>query len=418
MKIAVLTQVFPAISETFILDQITGFLDRGHEVEIIALEKGSLERMHSNITSYRLVDRTTYLTIPRSRQRKLVEGSKIFARLVRRRPAWLPQIITHLLRFDPAKASRLVFDLGPLLGRPKYDVIHCHFGPIGELGRRLRRIGALEGRLITTFHGYDVGHFLKEQGENAYNDLFREGDLFTYSSNFVGERLMHAGCPPDKSIRFRLGVDLRQFSFSERYVWPGEPIRVITVARLAEKKGLEYSIQAVAEVIKAHPVLRYDIVGGGPLRQHLSHLIHKLKVEDNVKMLGPKSRDELRALYARAHIFLLTSVTSSTGDQEGQGLVLQEAQAVGLPVICTNHNGFPEGILPGQSGFLVPERDVGATAHQLTELIKDPSRWAEIGRNGRRFVECEFDLDKRNSALLEVYKGLIASKPSKSIMVR
>jgi colanic acid/amylovoran biosynthesis glycosyltransferase len=323
------------------------------------------------------------------------------------RATWLVPIIYHLLSFDAAKALRLLFDLGPLTGRPKYDVIHCHFGPGGEIGRRLRKIGALKGRLITTFYGYDITLFLKEHGEQVYYDLFREGDLFMYISDFIGEKLIHAGCPVHKSLRFRLGTDLRQFDFSERHVQPGEIIRLITVARLVEKKGLEYSIKAIAQLIKIHPVLRYDIVGEGPLHQELSHLIKQLEVEDKIKLLGWKNKDEVRALYAEAHIFLLTSVTSSAGDTEGQGVVLQEAQAMGLPVVCTNHNGFPESILPGQSGFLVPERDVDAIAHKISKLMEDPQQWAEVGRKGRRFVEREFDLNKRNDALVEVYQNLI-----------
>lgn len=402
-----LTHRFPAISETFILNQITGLLDRGHEVEIIARERGPLDALHSDIKSYQLLDRTTYLIIPQNRRQQFVEATQILVKLLRWRATSLGQIINHFLFFDAAKALRLVFDLGPLIGRPKYDVIHCHFGPVGELGRRLRKIGALEGRLVTTFHGYDITCFLKKHGEKVYYDLFREGDLFMYSSEFVGEKLIRAGCPSHKSLRFRLGTDMRQFSFSERHVRPGDLIRLITVARLVEKKGLEYSIKAVAQLMKIHPALRYNIVGEGPLHQDLSHLVHELQVEDKIKLLGWKNKDEVRALYAEAHIFLLTSVTSSTGDEEGQGLVLQEAQAMGLPVVCTNHNGFPESILPGQSGFLVPEREIGAIAHQLSELIKNPQQWVEIGRRGRRFVESEFDLNKRNCALVDVYEKLI-----------
>ena len=417
MRIAVLTLKFPIISETFVLNQITGLLDRGHEVEIIAREKGSLETMHSDVMSYGLLDRTTYLTTPQSRVQRIIEASKIIGKLLTRQAKALVPVINHLLRFDVSKALRLAFDLGPLVGRPKYDVIHCHFGPAGELGRSLRKIGVLEGPLITTFYGYDITSFLKEHGERYYYDLFREGDLFLYLSDFIGKKLIRAGCPSRKSFRFRLGTDLRQFSFSERHVRPGEVIRLLTVARLVEKKGLEYSIKAVAQLIKTHPSLKYDIVGEGPLHGELSNLIHELEVQDKIKLLGYRNKDEVRALYAEAHIFLLTSVTSSNGDEEGQGVVLQEAQAMGLPVVCTNHNGFPESIMPGESGFLVPEREVDAIVHQVSELIKNPQRWAEIGQKGRRFVEREFDLNKRTDALVEVYQKLIR-EASPSVLFR
>jgi colanic acid/amylovoran biosynthesis glycosyltransferase len=97
---------------------------------------------------------------------------------------------------------------------------------------------------------------------------------------------------------------------------------------------------------------------------------------------------------------------SANGDFEGQGTVLQEAQANGLPIVCTNHNGFPDSILDGQSGFLVPERDAEALAAKLAELIRRPELRLEMGKKGRAFVESEFDLCKRNDALVELYRRI------------
>jgi colanic acid/amylovoran biosynthesis glycosyltransferase len=114
----------------------------------------------------------------------------------------------------------------------------------------------------------------------------------------------------------------------------------------------------------------------------------------------------VRQAYATAHIFVLASVTGADGNTESQGMVLQEAQAVGLPVVCTNHNGFPESILNGRSGFLVPERDVDALVERLIYLIERPEIWLEMGWVGRTYVEQDYDIEKRNDALVEVYRQL------------
>ena len=87
----------------------------------------------------------------------------------------------------------------------------------------------------------------------------------------------------------------------------------------------------------------------------------------------------------RAHIFLLTSI-SVDGDAEGQGLVLQEAQACGLPVIATRHGAFPEGIAPDNQSWMVPERDVQALTAKLADLcdahsarlVVDDGHFAEV----------------------------------------
>jgi colanic acid/amylovoran biosynthesis glycosyltransferase len=302
------------------------------------------------------------------------------------------------------------FFLRKSLKTPAYDIIHCHFGTEGIWGQHLREIGAVKGPLLTTFHGNDIGSYLAQHGSHVYKDLFRKGEAFTCSSNSMRGKLIAAGCDPAKIFLFKLGTDLTKFDFRERRIDSDGATRLITVARLVEKKGLEYSIKAVANLVRQFPKLEYRIVGDGRLRHDLSLLIERLNLQKNVTLVGWKTQEEVRQLFAESHIFVLASVMSSDGDFEGQGMVLQEAQAMGLPVVCTNHNGFPESILDGQSGFLVPERDVHALSTKLAELIRQPNLWREIGRKGRAFVEAEFDLGKRNDALVELYRRVRTQK--------
>ena len=117
---------------------------------------------------------------------------------------------------------------------------------------------------------------------------------------------------------------------------------------------------------------------------------------------GALEGEAVRGLMDQAHLFVLASV-SVEGDQEGQGLVLQEAQAAGLPVVATLHGALPEGLLPGRSGFLVPERDVDALAERLNFLVERPQLWPMMGDAGRRFVEERYDIRKLNSLLEGLY---------------
>jgi colanic acid/amylovoran biosynthesis glycosyltransferase len=84
-------------------------------------------------------------------------------------------------------------------------------------------------------------------------------------------------------------------------------------------------------------------------------------------------------------------------------LVLQEAQAIGLPIVCTDHNGFSEGIVPGVTGFLVPEYDSDAIADKLDEVLRDPAFRRSAAVEGWRFVKSEYDLSRRNDCLVELY---------------
>ena len=133
----------------------------------------------------------------------------------------------------------------------------------------------------------------------------------------------------------------------------------------------------------------------------------KWGIKNYVKFLGGVEQEKVLDLYKQAHIFLLSSVTASNGDREGQALVLQEAQAVGLPIISTIHNGIPEGVRDGISGFLVPERDVEALVDRLIYLIKNQELWPHMGRAGRELVEKNYNIEKLCKRLVKMYQELI-----------
>ena len=136
----------------------------------------------------------------------------------------------------------------------------------------------------------------------------------------------------------------------------------------------------------------------------MERLISDLGIENKVHLLGWLDKDEVIRLTDGSHIFILSSVTAKSGDQEGQGVVLQEAQAMGLPVLSTLHDGIPEGVVDGKSGFLVPEGDIDALAEKLEYLIEHPERWLEMGQFGRKFVEENYDIKRLNQQLVEIYQ--------------
>lgn len=411
MRIAFIVGPFPVLSETFILNQITGLLDRGHQVDIFALARAPAGPVHPDVERYRLHERTYYVEATPDRVRRLVIAAQTAVRAVRARR------LQPFRALDPFQFGRGALNLShftccaPFIGRPGYDVIHSHFGPSGLFAQRLRNVGALRGPLITTFHGYDISSYLREHGRSVYAGLFRHGEAFTCSSDYIRNRLVAAGCDARKIIRFKLGTDLSKFRFRERRPGADGQVRILTVARLTEKKGFEYAIAAVAKILPAFPNLHYDIVGDGHLRGRLSQLIQDLGAASGIRLLGWKNEAEVCRAFADSHLFLLASVEGSNGDVEGQGLVLQEAQAMGLPVICTRHNGFSESILEGRSGFLVPERDSDALATTLRHALSQPERWPDLGRTGRDYVEREYDLQERNDALVELYRRLQKPAP-------
>ena len=408
MKVAFIVNLFPQLSETFILNQITGLIDSGHEVDIFAQSQGSSSKVHSNIEKYNLIDRTFYFQSPPSNKiKRIIRGIGIIVKYIHRRPLTLIRSLNALKYWEKAISLDLLYKIIPFLDKGSYDITHCHFGPNGNLGILLRDIGAIKSKVITSFHGYDVNRYPTMHGKDIYFELFNKADLITANSNFTKYKVIELGCDKDKIIKLPVGLNTSLFVFKERKLAAGAKIKVLTVARLTEKKGIKYSIMAVAEVLKKFPNIKYKIVGDGHLRSELTKLINQLGVEKEVELVGWKNQEEIQQYYSEAHIFVLSSVTARDGDCEGQGLVLQEAQAMGIPVISTLHNGIPESLIDGESGFLVPERDVNALVERLDYLIAHSDKWFAMGCSGRKFVEEHFDIEQLNRKLEEIYRGLL-----------
>jgi colanic acid/amylovoran biosynthesis glycosyltransferase len=145
------------------------------------------------------------------------------------------------------------------------------------------------------------------------------------------------------------------------------------------------------------------MAGDGTLMADLKSRAEELGIADCCHFLGLCDGGQVRELYATASVFTLPSVTASNGDMEGQGLVIQEAQICGLPVVTTWHNGIPDGLIDGTTGYLVHERDVDALADRLVELLSDDALRARMGTAGREFVAGKYDIGVITKNLMEYY---------------
>lgn len=284
------------------------------------------------------------------------------------------------------------------------------------MGALLRDGGFFQGRLVTSFYGYDVSRHPRTHGTGVYRELFRRGDLFIVTTNSMRHEVIALGCPQDKIIKhYPAGIDLAKFVFRPRTARPGEPIILLTVARLVEKKGIAYALRAAAKAKQDYSNLEYWIVGEGPLREPLEVLVSELGLTETVRMFGAQTEAEVLRLLSQAHLFLLPSATGSDGDEDSSPIALLEAQAAGLPVLSTLHCGIPEIVLDGESGWLVPERDVDALAAKLCYLVERPQIWPKMGGKGRGFVEKYFSADRLSDRSVEIYQGLLTGELMQAI---
>jgi colanic acid/amylovoran biosynthesis glycosyltransferase len=414
MRIAIITSEFPKTSETFVIDHVASLIDLGHDVSVFAF-KSNPGACHHQAVGERNLASLVHLLDPFFSDTKTYRVLQRLKSLVFE--SWREPTVA-IRSLDPRIGGRAAAKLSVYLAsrafhkQRNFDIVHCHFGWSGVAGARLKKIKALFGKLIITFHGADVNAAWGIGTSRERKLMFDNSDWFTGNTAFTLNQAIELGCPGDRCSIWHMGVDTKLFSFRERRLADGEPIRLLTVGRLIEKKGVEYVIRALPWVKSGGREIEYHIIGDGPLLGELQQLARDLGVGARVIFHGERSSQIVRQYYDRCHIFVLASVRASNGDREGQPVVLIEAQACGLPVISTNHAGIPEAVLDCESAYLVPERDVKALADRLNYLANNSQQWGKMGRAGRQFVERDYALEHCTNAITSLYEKLLYPRTS------
>ena len=406
MKVGFFLLKFPLSSETFVLNQITAFIDMGFEVEIVALQKGDTQNTHAAWTKYNLAARTRWLQDePQGKVAKLRHRASQTLRGIHRKNTWQA---LNLKRYG-AESRNLILSAicGQVVTPLHADVFIAHFGPAGVTAAKLRELGVIRGKIATIFHGIDISsrdvlnHYTPE-----YQQLFRRGDLMLPISDLWAGRLQKMGCPREKIAVSRMGVDMTRFS-PRPVKAPATPLEIISVARLTEKKGLHVAIEACRQLKEQGVAFRYRILGIGPWERRLRTLIEQYQLEDVVEMPGFKPSHEVKAILDDADVFLLPSVTGADGDMEGIPVALMEAMAVGIPVVSTLHSGIPELVEADKSGWLVPENDARALSQRLAAFSQlDTDELAPVIKRAREKVEHDFNQQVINRELASLLQAL------------
>lgn len=408
MRLAMITGRFPVLSEPFILNQVTGALTRGWDVQVFALQgrPNATEKVHPDFDRFGLSQRTHYPPAPPEDRAA--------------RPAAIRVALEELSKTHPDAAARLsalsetsetppwktILRGAALAAQGPFDVIHCQFGFFADQMLALRAAGVHDAAVLTTFRGGDISRYVREQGPQVYDRTFAQGDHFFANCGFFRDKALAIGCPEDRIEVHGSGIDLSRFAFAARHQPEGGPVEIATTGRLVEKKGISYILDAIATLRAESRNVRFNILGDGPLRGALEAQAHELGISEHVVFHGWRNQAEIIEILKGCHLFVAASVTASNGDQDAPVNTLKEAMAMGLPVVATRHGGIPELVKDGKNGVLVPERNAGAIAGALIWLIHSAEDWPVLGAAGRDEVEAQFDMVRLNDRLSEVYHDL------------
>lgn len=401
LKIAVVVNEFPSVSITFILNQVIGLLEKGHDVDIVSSRK-SLVRgcAHEKLQKYNLLDRTIYQReMPFERFERLVLFVQILSKYIWNNLNVIYRCL-NLKKYGFFESLNRLFLSEPFL-RKKYDVVHCQFGPLGKKYIFLKDI--MDVKFVTSFRGYDITHILKENSTDYYNELFDKGDLVLPVCKYFKDKLIELGCLEQKIEVLYSGLYIEDFIPVNRKPSVNGALQIVSIGRLVEKKGIKNGILAISKLKEKNVSVSYTIIGEGILESELKNAVKELNLEDIVKFTGALSDNEVYQHLLSADVFMLPCVTAQDGDQEGIPNVLKEAMLMEIPVLSTQHSGIPELIEHPKSGLLVEENDIEALVDQLVYVNTHSKECRGIGLEGRKVVESKFNIGELTNRLEKLY---------------
>jgi phosphatidyl-myo-inositol dimannoside synthase len=306
--------------------------------------------------------------------------------------------------------------------------------PLGLLASSLRRAGAR--RVVAITHGHEAGWAALPGARWLLRRIGDRVDVLTYLGEYFRVRLARALSAEAAARMERLapGVDNAAFrpgaggdAIRERLGLGNRPV-VICVSRMVPRKGQDTLIRAWSRVLSTMTSLNGTVrgtgarpgaarglaaggpvlllVGDGPHRAKLGQLVRQAGLSDSVVFTGPVSAAELPAYYDAADVFTMPCRTRRGGlDVEGLGIVYLEASASGLPVVGGDSGGAPDAILPGETGYVVPGRDVAAVADRIARLLADPLGARAMGDKGVAWVDREWRWELVAERLARILAG-------------
>ena len=296
-----------------------------------------------------------------------------------------------------------------LLARFEPDLLHQHFATWSA--GALRTAAALAVPSVVTLHGYDVFEALSPHRgalgrvhARSIRAAQSGADVTLAVSEFLAGEALRAGWPADRLAVHYQGVDTDFFTPDLAGSQPAEPT-IAFVGALAQRKGILDLITASIALQSTRPH-HLRIAGSGALEPRVRSAAD---LYPHISFEGALDRHGVRRLLRESTVFALP--TQSDGAwREAAGLVLLEAQACGVPAVTYVSGGAPEMVRHGETGAVVPERDVSALGRALDDVLAlDQPAWRSMSASARNFVVQHRSVPASTDALLEHYAAASAT---------
>jgi colanic acid/amylovoran biosynthesis glycosyltransferase len=389
MHIGIVLPAVPGYSETFFRSKIAGLQESGFQVTLfVGSHLGANTficpvKVHPRLAKHPFIRlwQSIFIVI-----KVLVIAPKATLRLLQ---------IARCNGYNLLKALQAVV-IGSAILPQKLDWLHFGFAT-AAIKRELvgKAIGA---KVAVSFRGFDISVYPIKHME-CYKLLWKFVDKVHTISDDLLKVAYTNGLPPNIPVsKITPAIKVNDFFCEIKEFKKHEPIRILTVARLHWKKGLEYTLEALA-ILKENGIpFTYKIVGDGVELERLKFAAHQLGLADEVELLGKVSHEEVKRLMHVFDIYLQYSI------QEGFCNSVLEAQASGMLCIVSDAEGLQENVLDRKTGWVVLKRNPEALASKILQVLNLNVVEKQIIREkARARVETEFNLKKQRNQFVEFY---------------
>ena len=388
-RIAYLAPEIPALSATFVYNEILGIQKKGYHVTPISVHKPKKLAQDKGVEQLR---RSTFYLYDQGLAAFLLSACSQLVNY----PVRTIQVL-RLLFHDVWKVglfSRTGIGLGfrftaacmlaRILRANNCEHLHIHFAHIPtDIGMYASILSNIP--FSFTAHANDLferGWLLQEKVNRSKFTI----TISEYNRRWLRER----GCNSSKIHIVRCGINSSRFT-PIHYKNPASPFRIGTIGRMVEKKGFDTLIKATAILKQKGLPLYLMIVGSGPLEKHLRDLAEKLQIKGLVEFPGPIINQDVPSWLRTLDLFVLPCQKDHNGDMDGIPVVLMEAMLSGVPVVSTNISGIPELVINNLSGLLVPPQDPEALSLAMKRLLLDYELRETTYKNAIKHIRFEFN---------------------------
>jgi len=318
--------------------------------------------------------------------------------------------LNRLHKKNPLPYFRTVFSIYRLLKGAKISIVHTS----GAYPVQYCLPAARLARIPCVCHIHSTVY----SKEAITKSFVRYADYIICASNGVKNMLINYCCKPYKMKTIYYGVidneflkyDVSSESLHKKYNIPLSSKIIGQISQIIPHKGLEYFIKMARKVKDAYRNVKFMVIGNAPkgyegYENKIKKLVRKTGLDGDVIFTG--FQKDVDKFISFLDIFVLSSLV------EGLPFVIVESLALRKPIVATAIGGVPEVIINNKTGLLVPTKDPFALAKAVIDLLNNPQKSEELGKNGKKLVLDKFDIDGHAKQLRKLYDFLLNNKKKK-----